>query len=112
MGSLILNRVGFLLSNNIQSIYITEKPNQVCHLRFSNLDKKLSKNPNHKAIREWASEIDADTTLFFGFIKPNDQETLEIKLTNFEAKYFKPKYIREILIEHLRKLNFIVDHSP
>lgn len=113
MGSLILNRVGFSVTTDNPTIFISKDSTHIFRLQFSNLKNKLKDNRLYQEFLNWAGdEFGEDGTLFFGFSEIDHDNCFKISLSENEFRYFKPKYVREILIKHFQQLNLIIDPFP
>jgi hypothetical protein len=112
MGSLILNRVGFSVTSSDLTIYVSKTSTHIFHLQFSNLKEKLKNNRVYPDFLNWANEPAEDDTFYYGFIKTDQDNSFKLTLNDKEFKYFKPKYVRELLIQHFQQLHLIVDPFP
>lgn len=109
MGSLILNRVGFSVTGN-PTIFISKASRHIFHLQFSNLKNKLIGNKLYQNFLNWAGDEFAENgTLYYGFSEIDQDDCFKLSLNDFEFKYFKPKYVRELLVKHFQQLNLIID---
>ena len=107
-----MNRVGFSLTKGIPPIRISKSSEQLFSLRFLSLKEKLRKHNEYHGFLNWVGvDVPDETKLYFSFLE-GPAESLNLRLTEFEAKYFEPKYIRQILTNHFKSLDLIVEPYP
>jgi hypothetical protein len=113
MGNLILNRVGFLLTISNPTIYVCKAETYLFHLQLANLKDKLKNNNHYQEFLEWlGAETADDATFYYGFAAVGDADCFQLTLGDREFKYFKPKYVRELLIRHFQQMECIVEPFP
>lgn len=112
MGSLLINRVNYALSNQPISLFCSDKEIFPFRRQF----KLFKKNISTPSFEAWSAQkqIDDDKYIYYGFTKPADGEGyFTFNNISFEEKgsphnYFRPKLVREILIKYFSAKGFLV----
>lgn len=109
MESLIINRVNFLVLDKTLTIYCSKTDDLLFKMHVDSFSSKI---PHKTSIsfNKWHEEENENRYVYFSFQKPiSKDDYFSFELDPKSTKYFKPKYIKEILITYFKRNNFLVE---
>ncbi|MDF3028437.1 MAG: hypothetical protein K0S23_2744 [Fluviicola sp.] len=112
MQNLIINRVNYILPDERPNLYISKTDNLVFRIRLEFFKKFVSNINQNVDLIQWIGKLADEDYIYYSFTKPNAQDTFIIKAENYIYNYFKPKFVREQLINYFKEKKFIIEPFP
>ena len=112
MTNLIINRVNYLLSDELPNLYLSKIDNLIFRMQVTHFKQRISNRLKDEAFSQWADGLKEEDYIYYSFTQPNNNDFYTIKPENYPFNYFKAKFVREQLINFFKERNFLVEPFP
>lgn len=112
MTNLIINRVNYILSERQPNLYLSKIDNLVFRMQFIHFKKRLTNLLKDDTLLDWLKELKDEDYIYYSFTLPTFNDFIAITAENYAFNYFKPKFVREQLINFFNSRNFLVEPFP
>lgn len=112
MTNLIINRVNYILSESQPNLYLSKIDNLVFRMQFMHFKKRLTNLLKDDTLLDWLKELKDEDYIYYSFTLPTFNDFITITAENYAFNYFKPKFVREQLINFFNSRNFLVEPFP
>lgn len=112
MTNLIINRVNYLLSDEIPNLYLSKIDNLIFRMQVTHFKQRISNRLKEETFSQWANGLKEVDYIYYSFTEPSNIDFLEIKSEDYLFNRFKEKFIREQLINFFKERAFLVEPFP
>jgi hypothetical protein len=112
MTNLIINRVNYLLSDEIPNLYLSKIDNLIFRMQVTHFKQRISNRLKEETFSQWANGLKEEDYIYYSFTEPSNIDFLEIKSEDYLFNRFKEKFIREQLINFFKERAFLVGPFP
>lgn len=112
MTNLIINRVNYLLSDEIPNLYLSKIDNLIFRMQVTHFKQRISNRLKEETFSQWANGLKEEDYIYYSFTEPSNIDFLEIKSEDYLFNRFKEKFIREQLINFFKERAFLVEPFP
>lgn len=112
MTNLIINRVNYLLSEELPNLYLSKIDNLIFRMQVTHFMQRISNRLKNEDFLQWANGLKEEDYIYYSFTQPNNNDFYTIKPENYPFNYFKAKFVREQLINFFKERNFLVEPFP
>lgn len=112
MTNLIINRVNYLLSDEIPTLYLSKKDDLLFRIQFIHFKKRILNLIQDAGFSQWTKDLKEEDYIYYSFTQPNNIDFFTVKPENYSFRDFKIKFVREQLINFFKEQNFLVEPFP
>ncbi|MBK8243422.1 MAG: hypothetical protein IPK88_08350 [Saprospiraceae bacterium] len=112
MTNLIINRVNYILSDEVPNLYLSKIDNLIFRMQVTHFKQRISNRLKEETFSQWANGLKEEDYIYYSFTEPSNFDFLAIKSEDYLFNRFKEKFIREQLINFFKKRAFLVEPFP
>jgi hypothetical protein len=112
MTNLIINRVNYLVSDDIPNLYLAKTSNLLFRIQLLNFKQRISGSAPNASFLKWIEGVKDEDYIYYSFTQPEKVDHVMLNSGSYPFNYFKAKFIREQLITFFKRNDYLVEPFP